>query len=399
MYISGKPNLFLHQLLPDGKGSRRRPFPLDQKNSHLFFSGRYAFAGSLKALGLGAGDKILFPSYNCGVELDPISYYRLEPVFYKINKNLLIDLEDLFQKITGQVKALLIIHYLGFPQPVDEIKRICCEKNIFLIEDCAHALLSNYMGRPLGSYGDASFFSLLKTLPVPNGGVLTINSKDFSCTRDQQSPSRLSTLFSLVELSHLNTWDDDLALQESIQRFFRIGVYSTAKYAKYCVAAFRKIFNPGALYLVRPDDYFFDQKLVGWGISQSSMNIIQNTDFERVITSRRRNYQYLCDYFCSNDRVILPLQQLPTGVCPLFFPMMLKSEEIRRNLYDVLKNRGIVSHPWWSKFHPQVPWEKFPDAVELKQKLFGLPIHHDLELSHLDRMIEEFENACQRIGS
>ncbi len=397
MHISGKPDIFLHQLLSGSKENRRMPFPLDQKNSHLFFSGRYAFAGAIKALGLGAGDKILFPSYNCGVELDPISYYNLEPVFYKINKNLLIDIEDLSREITSQVKALLIIHYLGFPQPVDEIKRICVEKNIFLIEDCAHALLSNYMGRPLGSYGDAAFFSLLKTLPVPNGGVLIINRKDFSYTNRQQNPSRLSTLFSLVELINTKTWDDDQTIKEDILKSLHNVIYQIANYTKFLVAAFRKLFNPKALYLVRPDSYLFEEEVVGWGISKSSMNILNNTDFDRVKSLRRRNFQYLLNHFIDTNHGILPLQQLIEGVCPLFFPIIVKNGEFRQKLYDLLKSRGVTTHPYWSRFHPHVPWEKFPDAVELKQKLFGFPVHQDLELHHLDRIIEEFENAYQRI--
>jgi perosamine synthetase len=53
-----------------------------------------------------------------------------------------------------------VTHFLGFPQPIDEVKKICGERTLFLIEDCAHALLSYHDGKPLGSYGDVSNFSL-----------------------------------------------------------------------------------------------------------------------------------------------------------------------------------------------------------------------------------------------
>jgi dTDP-4-amino-4,6-dideoxygalactose transaminase len=91
------------------------------------------------------------------------------------------------------------------------------------------------------------------------------------------------------------------------------------------------------------------------------------------------------------------LQQLTEGVCPLFFPVIVESGEFRQKLYNSLKSRGVTTHPWWSRFHSQVPWGEFPDAVELKQRLFGLPIHQDLEIHHLDHIIEEFDNICQRI--
>ena len=71
------------------------------------------------------------------------------------------------------VKAILITHFLGFPQPIDEIKRICNERNLFLIEDCAHAFLSSYNGNPLGSYGDIAVFSLLKDITGSKWGSPT----------------------------------------------------------------------------------------------------------------------------------------------------------------------------------------------------------------------------------
>ncbi|MCK4825847.1 DegT/DnrJ/EryC1/StrS family aminotransferase, partial [bacterium] len=370
-YISGKPTFRLHQLLPK-KNGESRAFPLNQNNSCFFFTGRYAFAGAIEALGLRRGDWILVPSYNCGVELGPLSYYDIEPVFYKINKDFLLDVDDLLGKITSRVKAVLVTHFLGFPQPVDQIKKICSERNLLLIEDCAHAFLSNYMERPLGSYGDAAFFSLLKTLPVPNGGVLILNRKDFSCTKRRQRPSRFSTLFSLAELIHAKTWDDDPDIKENILRVLHNGTYLTANYAKFLVAAFRKFFNPKALYLVRSDSYLFEEELVEWGISKSSMNILNNTDFDSIKSLRRRNFQYLFNHFLGSNHGILPLQQLSEGVCPLFFPVIVKDGEFRQKLYDLLKSRKVTTHPWWDRFHPQVPWEKFPDAVELKQRLFGL---------------------------
>lgn len=397
MYISGKPYPFLNQLLSESKKAIRTPFPLYRKNLHFFFSGRYAFAGAMKVLDLSPGDEILFPSYSCGIELDSIRYCKLKPVFYKINRKLLVDIEDVLQKITSRVKALLIIHYLGFPQPVDEIRRICSEKKIYLIEDCAHAFLSSYMGHPLGSYGDASFFSLWKTLPVPNGGVLNINRKGYTCTRQQQNPSKFSTLFSLVELMRAKTWDDAPTIKEDVQRILHDVTHITISSIKFFVVGFRKIFNPKALYLVRVDSYSFEEDLVDWGISRSAMNIVDNTDFDRVKRIRRKNFQYLLEYFLSSHHGILPFQKLPEGVCPLFFPIIVENSETRQKLHSLLKCRGITTHPWWSRFHASVEWDKFPDAVGLKKRLLGLPIHQDLELHHLDRIIVEFEKVYQHI--
>ena len=391
-YIGGRPSLHLKDILPQRK-PQARTFPFDQERCLFFFSARYALAAAVKALGLRPGDKILVPSYNCGVEIDPLLHLNIEPVFYRVNKDFSPSFDDILKNITNGVKAIMATHFLGFPQPIDQIKQICVERNVFLIEDCAHALLSSYKGRPLGSYGDAAFFSLLKTLPVPNGGLLILNKEDTSYTNHRQTPSMFSTFFYAAELLHLRTWDANPTLKQTFLRILYNGLYLSNKCAKLVVALFRKLLNPKALYLVRPDSYAFNEELFEWGISNLSISITKNTDFERIKALRRRNFQYLLDHFLENKRGILPFRQLPPGVCPLFFPIIVKSAEYREKLYRTLKSRGVTTHPWWDRFHPEVPWDAFPDAVYLKSRLFGLPIHQDLTLKHLDKVIDEFEKA------
>jgi len=120
---------------------------------------------------------------------------------------------------------------------------------------------------------------------------------------------------------------------------------------------------------------------------------MNNTDFGKIKISRRENFVYLLNHFLKNERGILPIKELHTGVCPLFFPIIVENAERRSDLYQRLKNRGIITHPWWDRFHPLVPWDEFPDAVYLKQRLFGLPIHQDLTLKHLDYLLSGFEEV------
>src|SRR5207245_6549749 len=73
---------------------------------------------------------------------------------------------------TCALPILYLIHYVGFPGPVQELSVACRARRLLLIEDCAQALLSNCAERPLGSFGDVAIFSIRKTLPVPDGGAL-----------------------------------------------------------------------------------------------------------------------------------------------------------------------------------------------------------------------------------
>ena len=393
-YISGKPSIRIKNLFNKNK-SNGSIFPLNQEKYYFFFSARYALRAGIKALGIGPKDAMLLPSYNCGVEIDPILNLGVDPVYYRITKNLLVDFDDLFEKITGRVKAILVTHFLGFPQPIDEVKKICRERNLFLIEDCAHALLSYHNGKPLGSYGDVSIFSFLKTLPVPNGGLLVINNKNISHNHSPEKPNFFATSFYAAELLKCKTRGNGNSIKEKSLYFLFNGVYLSLSFTRLMLAGFRKYLNPRGLYLVKPDSYLFIENLRSWGISGLSRKIISRTDFEKIKITRRRNFEYLLDYFLKTGRGVLPFKELPLGVCPLFFPIILESTERRETLYNTLKSRGVITHPWWDRFHPQVPWNEFPDAVYLKTRLFGLPIHQDLTLKHLDRMIEEFGKAYQ----
>jgi dTDP-4-amino-4,6-dideoxygalactose transaminase len=328
-------------------------------------------AAGIKALGIGPGNTVLLPSYNCGTEIDPFLHLSVKPVFYKVNKDLLID----------------------FYQPIEEIIKTCAQRNLFLIEDCAHAFLSTNGEKYLGSYGDVSIFSLLKTLPIPNGGALVINNENIKFKQDVEKPKLFPTIFYAAELLKYGTWNTDHSIKENLIKFLCDASYVSLSSLQLILAGFRKYFNPKGLYLVKPDSYLFIEDLRSWGISDLSKRIINKTNFEEVKIIRRKNFEYLLNHFLKNERGILPFHELPPGVCPLFFPIIIKDPKKRNSMYRILKSKGVVTHPWWERFHQEVPWNDFPDAVYLKQRLFGLPIHQDLTFGHLDRIIEEFEKA------
>lgn len=397
-YIGGKPSIQIRDCF---KIKRNRleeiVFPFNEKRLYFFFSARYALAAALNALSLKEKDIVLLPSYNCGVEIDPIIYFGIKPVFYNINKNFLIDFDDLSRKIIRGVKAVLVTHFLGFPQPIDEIKEICLKRNLYLIEDCAHAFLSSNNGKPLGSFGDIAIFSLLKTIPVPNGGVLLINNKNIKYTPNSKKPSRFATLFYAAELlKYKSKHNGNSVLKNSLGLLSNV-VYLSLSVTRVLLAGIRKYFNTKGLYLIKPDSYLFIEELQTWGISDLGKKVINCTNYGEVKNKRRKNFEYMLNYFLKNGREILIINELPVGVCPLFFPIILKSAEERETLYNNLKSKGIITHPWWDRFHPEVPWDEFPDAVYLKERLFGLPIHQDLTMKDLDVVISEFEKAYHEI--
>ena len=103
-------------------------------------------------------------------------------------------------KITRQTRAVLIIHYFGFPQPIHKIREICNKKDVLLIEDCAHALFSSHGEEAIGSEGDLAIFSLRKTLPLPEGGGLLINNPELEKPPELSPPSFISSWTKTLDL-------------------------------------------------------------------------------------------------------------------------------------------------------------------------------------------------------
>ena len=99
--------------------------------------GRTAIRKACDLLGIKSGDEILAPSYNCGSEIDPLLSSGASIRLYRIKTNCQIDFDNLAKSINPKTKAIYLTHYFGFPQPIDDIKRISKETGLPLIEDCA----------------------------------------------------------------------------------------------------------------------------------------------------------------------------------------------------------------------------------------------------------------------
>ncbi len=155
-------------------GGRHAPTPcsLDAPNVMLTSSGRAAILLALRGLGVGAGDRVLVPTYHCRTMITPVVALGAEPHFFSIDDAGTPRLDLIATQDLSRVRAMIAAHYFGLPQPMATIRRFCDEHSIALIEDCAHAMFGLADGRPMGSWGDYSIASLTKFLPVTDGGCL-----------------------------------------------------------------------------------------------------------------------------------------------------------------------------------------------------------------------------------
>lgn len=148
-----------------------------------FRSARAAFLAYMQAVGISASSKILLPAYigwssreGSGV-YDPIREIGATPIFYRVTGRLQIDVEDAKKRISDdRPDMMLLIHYFGVPDPnAAALAGYAKSAGVLVVEDEAHAMLSDVVGGLCGRWGHASLYSLHKLLPYPDGGALVIN--------------------------------------------------------------------------------------------------------------------------------------------------------------------------------------------------------------------------------
>ena len=131
---------------------------------------------ALISLEIGKGDEVIVPSMTFVASSNAILYTGARPVFADISslKHPLIDPEDIENKITKRTKAVMVMHYAGYPCDMEKIQFLAKKNGLYIIEDAAHAVGSYYGDNMCGTIGDVGCFSFFanKNLPVGEGGML-----------------------------------------------------------------------------------------------------------------------------------------------------------------------------------------------------------------------------------
>ncbi len=142
--------------------------------------GRMAFYYILQALGLPGGSEIVVPALTFWVIPELARVAGLRVVFADVDPaTFTLDPAAFERAITPATRAVVPTHLYGLPCDMDAITAIAGGRGIHVIEDCAHALGAAYRGRPVGSFGDAAFFSFqtLKPLNCYGGGMAIVRDR------------------------------------------------------------------------------------------------------------------------------------------------------------------------------------------------------------------------------
>ena len=146
-------------------------------------SGRSAFQLALQALGLKKGAEIIFPVFTFPVIPLVAKLLGYQPVFCDVDpKSYNSGPEHIEPKITDNTGAILATHLFGQPCAIREIADMAHQRNIHLLEDCAHACGVRVDGRQVGTFGDIGIFSFAegKNMPCFGGGAIATSDDNIA---------------------------------------------------------------------------------------------------------------------------------------------------------------------------------------------------------------------------
>lgn len=123
------------------------------------------------------GDEVILPTVSFIGAANAIAHTGAKPVFCDVDQRTLnATVESIEEKITPKTKAVIVLHYGGYPCDMDGILELCKSKNIICIEDAATSVASVYKGKACGAMGDAGTWSFdaMKILVTGDGGMVHI---------------------------------------------------------------------------------------------------------------------------------------------------------------------------------------------------------------------------------
>lgn len=266
-------------------------------NAVFLSGGQSAIQFIIEDINFKDNEYILLPSYLCPTILYNFQRKNIKFMFYEINEDLSINLEDIENKTNKyKVKALFFIDYFGFyhSNRIIEFLKVIQQTGVILIEDAVQMLWFGRMKKFIGNY---VFNSYRKFLPIDGAIVLCNKSINFNVIKD--------SYYSLIK---------EARVKKTEYVTFNIGNEKN----------FLNLFNMA-------DKAYYERKNIN-GISDEYKKFLNKVNYKLIKQSRIDNYNYIYDRLKSfSDVKILFHKELIKDNVPLGFPILINNRDFVRN--------------------------------------------------------------------
>lgn len=308
---------------------RNVPSVIEIRNILPVTSGRVAIAMALKDAQIGKGHKVLIPAYHCTAMVEPVLWSSATPIFYRIKHDTSIDIEDAISKVDQDVRAIIIVHYFGFPQDVVTIRQMCDKCGITLIEDCCHSFFGGQAKTPIGWFADYAIASPWKFFPIFDGGYL-LSSRHKLDHINLRTPSvyfQIKAFFNIleraVEYQGFGAITPLVGFPLKIKQF----VWDTIKSLNVSSteSSMRKI--------SADDGIEFDPRWIDIKMSIVSRIIMNMASLGKIIEQRCANYSALREILNDAPGATTILPNLADNIVPHVFPLLVDdADKVFRHL-------------------------------------------------------------------
>ncbi len=149
------------------------------KYAQLTSSGTAALTTAMAALGIGAGDEVIMPSFTFVASFEAVLSIGAVPVLVDVDTTLTLNPDAVKKAITPYTKCIMPVHMCGSMANLDALQQICNEHHLLLLEDACQSIGATYKNKYIGTIGDAGTFSFdfVKTITCAEGGVVMTNNE------------------------------------------------------------------------------------------------------------------------------------------------------------------------------------------------------------------------------
>jgi len=150
------------------------------KYAQLTSSGTSALTTALAALGIGAGDEVIMPTFTFVASFEAVLSVGAVPVLVDVDETLTMSPDAVRKAITSKTKCVVPVHMCGSMADIDALVAICKENNLLLLEDACQSIGATYKGKYVGTIGDAGTFSFdfVKIITCGEGGAVITNNEE-----------------------------------------------------------------------------------------------------------------------------------------------------------------------------------------------------------------------------
>jgi dTDP-4-amino-4,6-dideoxygalactose transaminase len=138
---------------------------------------------SLLACGVGEEDEVIIPTMTFAATGNVVLFCNAKPILVDCTEESFhIDPQQIERAITSRTRAIIPVHFAGYPCEMDAILDIANRHGLKVIEDAAHSLPASYKGRMIGTLGDLTCFSFYatKTITTGEGGMITTENPEYA---------------------------------------------------------------------------------------------------------------------------------------------------------------------------------------------------------------------------